>query len=143
MPGLSLYDFADSIRSMANRGAEDETDLSKVGFRLEVFDLYTRGYLEAAGSWLAPEEINLLPFAAELMTLEGGVRFLTDYLQGDIYYKTRRPDHNLDRTRTQLKLVQEMEQAEKPMAAAVQRWARQWPQNSAGVPVGLGPSDSG
>jgi Ser/Thr protein kinase RdoA (MazF antagonist) len=125
MPGLSLYDFGDSIRSMTNTGAEDETDLSKVGFSLEVFELYTRGYLQAAGSWLAPEEINLLPFAAELMTLESVMRFLTDYLQGDIYYKTRRTDHNLDRARTQVKLVQEMEQAEKTMAAAVERWARQ------------------
>jgi N-acetylhexosamine 1-kinase len=74
---------------------------------------------------LDAEELALLPFAAELMTLECGMRFLTDYLQGDIYYKTRRPEHNLDRTRTQLKLAQEMEEAEKEMAAAVRRWARQ------------------
>ena len=124
MPGLSLYDFGDSIRSMANTGAEDETDLSKVSFSQEVFDLYTRGYLEAAGSWLEPEELALLPFSAELMTLECGIRFLTDYLQGDIYYKTRRPEHNLDRTRTQLKLVQEMEAAEQEMADAVRRSAK-------------------
>jgi Ser/Thr protein kinase RdoA (MazF antagonist) len=125
MPGLALHDFGDSIRSMANTGAEDETDISKVGFSQEVFDLYTRGYLDATGRWLDAEELALLPFAAELMTLECGMRFLTDYLQGDIYYKTRRPEHNLDRTRTQLKLAQEMEEAEKEMAAAVRRWARQ------------------
>jgi Ser/Thr protein kinase RdoA (MazF antagonist) len=125
MPGLALYDFGDSIRSMANTGAEDETDISKVGFSQEVFDLYTRGYLDATGRWLDAEELALLPFAAELMTLECGMRFLTDYLQGDIYYKTRRPEHNLDRTRTQFKLAQEMEEAEKEMAAAVRRWARQ------------------
>ncbi len=124
MPGLSLYDFGDSIRSMANTGAEDETDLSKVSFSQEVFDLYTRGYLEAAGSWLEPEELALLPFSAELMTLECGIRFLTDYLQGDIYYKTHRPGQNLDRTRTQLRLVQQMEEAERAMSESISRRAR-------------------
>ena len=124
MPGLSLYDFGDAIRSMGNTGAEDEPDLSKMGFSLEAFDLFTRGYLEFASGWLEPEELALLPLSAELMTLENGMRFLTDYLQGDTYFKTRRPEHNLDRTRTQLKLVQEMEEAEEEMAAAVRRWAR-------------------
>jgi Ser/Thr protein kinase RdoA (MazF antagonist) len=123
MPGLSVYDFGDSIRSLANTGAEDETDLSKVDFNLEVFDLYTRGYLEATRGFLLPEELTLLPFAAQLMTLECGMRFLADYLQGDTYFKTRRPEHNLDRCRTQFKLVKGMEHAADHMAERVQRWA--------------------
>jgi Ser/Thr protein kinase RdoA (MazF antagonist) len=123
MPGLSLYDFGDSIRSLANTGTEDETDLSKVDFNLEVFDLYTRGYMEATRGFLQPEEVELLPFAAQLMTLECGMRFLADYLQGDTYFKTRTLEHNLDRCRTQFKLVKGMEQAADHMAASVQRWA--------------------
>jgi len=107
------------------RFCKDETDLSKVAFDLPVFDLYTRGYLQAASDWLAQEEIDLLPFAAQLMTLECGMRFLTDYLQGDTYFKTRRPEHNLDRCRTQLKLVKDMEASADQMAAVVQRWASQ------------------
>jgi Ser/Thr protein kinase RdoA (MazF antagonist) len=124
MPGLSLYDFGDAIRSIANTGAEDETDLSRVNFSLGVFDAFAQGYLQATGGWLELDELALLPFAAELMTLECGMRFLKDYLQGDVYYKTRRPEQNLDRTRTQFKLVQEMEEAEKEMADAVRRWAK-------------------
>ncbi len=122
MPGLSLYDYGDSIRSLTNTGAEDETDLSKVDFNLEVFELYTRGYMEAAGGFLQQEEVDLLPLAARLMTLECGMRFLADYLQGDTYFKTRRPEHNLDRCRTQFKLVKGMEAAADRMAAIVQRW---------------------
>jgi Ser/Thr protein kinase RdoA (MazF antagonist) len=122
MPGLSLYDYGDSIRSLTNTGAEDETDLSKVDLDLEVFDLYTRGYMEATRGFLEQEEVDLLPFAAQLMTLECGMRFLADYLQGDTYFKTRRPEHNLDRCRTQFKLVKGMEDATEQMAAIVQRW---------------------
>ena len=122
MPGLSLYDYGDSIRSLTNTGAEDETDLSKVDFNLEVFELYTRGYMEATRGFLQKEEIELLPFAAQLMTLECGMRFLADYVQGDTYFKTRRPEHNLDRCRTQFKLVKGMEDATEQMAAIVQRW---------------------
>jgi Ser/Thr protein kinase RdoA (MazF antagonist) len=122
MPGLSLYDYGDSIRSLANTGAEDETDLSKVNFTLEVFDLYTRGYMEATRGFLQQVEVDLLPFAAQLMTLECGMRFLADYLQGDIYFKTRRPEQNLDRCRTQFKLVKGMEAAADQMASIVQRW---------------------
>jgi hypothetical protein len=110
MPGLSLYDFGDAIRSMANTAAEDEADLSRVNFDLEVFRCYTRGYLDAAGGILTPREIDQLPFSAILMTLECGMRFLTDYLQGDTYYKIHRQNHNLDRCRTQFKLVRDMEE---------------------------------
>jgi len=121
MPGLSLYDFGDSIRSMANTGAEDEPDLSHVEFDLEVFAAYTRGYLDATRSFLDREEIERLPLAAILMTLECGMRFLEDYLRGDTYFRTTRPDHNLDRSRTQFKLIEGMEEAQEAMALHVER----------------------
>jgi Ser/Thr protein kinase RdoA (MazF antagonist) len=124
MPGLSLYDFGDSIRSLANTGAEDERDLSRVEFDIGVFELYTRGYLEATRGLLQQSEIDLLPFAAQLMTLECGMRFLADYLQGDIYFKTHAADHNLTRCRTQFKLVEGMEKEEDRTTAIVQRWAQ-------------------
>jgi hypothetical protein len=110
MPGLSLYDFGDAIRSLANPAAEDERDLSLVNFDLQRFDYYTRGYLDAVGEVLTPEEIKNLPFSAILMTLECGMRFLTDHLQGDIYYKIQRKNQNLDRCRTQFKMVADMEE---------------------------------
>lgn len=110
MPGLSLYDFGDAIRSMANTAAEDEMNLSRVNFDLEVYRYYTHGYLDAAGEILTPREIEQLPFSASLMTFECGMRFLTDHLQGDTYYKIHRQNHNLDRCRTQFKLVCDMEE---------------------------------
>jgi len=121
MPGLSLYDFGDSIRSLANTGAEDEPDLSCVEFDLQVFASFTRGYLKATSSFLDREEIERLPFAAILMTLECGMRFLEDYLRGDTYFKITRPDHNLDRSRTQFKLIEGMEEAQEAMALNVER----------------------
>ncbi len=109
MPGLALNDFGDSIRFGANTAAEDETNLSKVSLSLELFEAYTRGYLSAAGNVLTPMEIQCLPWGAKLMTLECGMRFLTDYLEGDTYFKIHREHHNLDRCRTQFKLVTEIE----------------------------------
>jgi Ser/Thr protein kinase RdoA (MazF antagonist) len=109
MPGLSLYDFGDAIRTLANPAAEDERDLSLVNFDFQVFDLYTHGYLDAVGNELTSQEKDYLAFSAILMTLECGIRFLTDHLQGDKYFKIHREDHNLDRCRTQFKLVLDME----------------------------------
>ena len=109
MPGLSLYDFGDAIRTLANPAAEDETDLFLVNFDLQIFDLYTHGYLDAMGNELTSQEKDHLAFSAILMTLECGMRFLTDHLQGDKYFKIHREDHNLDRCRTQFKLVADME----------------------------------
>ncbi len=109
MPGLSLYDFGDSIRFGASTAAEDEPDLSKVHFSMELFRAYTRGYLGAAGDSLTATEIAYLPFSAKLMTLECGMRFLTDYLEGDGYFRISYPEHNLVRCRTQFALVAEME----------------------------------
>ena len=109
MPGSALYDFGDSIRFGANTAAEDETDLDQVSLDLELFEWYVKGYLKGCNGSLTPLEIELLPVGAKLMTLECGMRFLTDYLQGDTYFKIHREHHNLDRCRTQLKLVKDME----------------------------------
>jgi Ser/Thr protein kinase RdoA (MazF antagonist) len=110
MPGLSIYDFGDSIRFGANHSAEDEKDLSKVNFDIELYRIYTRGFLEGAAGGLTDAELEYLPWGAKLMTLECGIRFLTDYLDGDNYFHIRYADQNLDRTRTQFKLVSDMEQ---------------------------------
>ena len=109
MPGLPHYDFGDMLRTGTSPAAEDERDLTKVGMRFEMFDALLRGYLSTAGKFLNPLEKELLPFAGILLTLETGIRFLTDYLEGDVYFKVKRPGHNLDRCRTQIKLVQSME----------------------------------
>ena len=119
MPGLSLYDFGDSIRFGSNPAAEDERDLSKVYCDLGLFEQYTRGFLEECGDMLTPEEIRLLPFSAKMMTLECGMRFLADHIAGDTYFKIHRPGHNLDRCRTQFKLVADMEKKMDDMAAIV------------------------
>lgn len=123
MPGLSLYDFGDAIRFGANPAAEDEKDLSLVYCDLRFFRAYTEGYLSACGKSLWPKELELLPFAAKMMTYECGMRFLTDYLLGDTYFRIHRPEHNLDRCRTQLKLVADMEAKESEMARIVQELA--------------------
>lgn len=111
MPGLMAYDFGDSIRFGASTALEDETDLSKVHFSFELFRVYAKGYLEVLGDIISDAEQSSLLWGAKLMTLEVGMRFLTDYLEGDVYFRTdeHRPNHNLERCRTQLKLVQEME----------------------------------
>ncbi|MDR0532051.1 MAG: aminoglycoside phosphotransferase family protein [Oscillospiraceae bacterium] len=109
MPGLSLYDFGDSLRFLGNTAAEDERDLSNVDFSLPLFEAYTKGYLAACGAALTPDEIRLLPFSVKLMTYECGMRFLTDYLNGDVYFRIHRPDDNLARCRTQFALVRRIE----------------------------------
>ena len=109
MPGLSVYDFGDSIRFGATTAAEDEPDLSKVNFDLNLFELYTKGYLEGCNGSLTQTERAMMPEGAKMMTLECGMRFLTDYLEGDHYFKISRPNQNLDRAHTQFKLVADME----------------------------------
>ncbi len=109
MPGLSLYDFGDSIRFGANTASEDEKDLSLVSLSLELYESYVKGYLGSACEALTDLEKELLPFGAKIMTFECGIRFLTDYLNGDIYFKTEYPEHNLDRCHTQFALVADME----------------------------------
>ena len=120
MPGLSLYDFGDSIRFGANTAAEDEKDLSKVSLSLPLYREYTAGYLSTAGQSLTPTEVEYLPFSAKLMTFECGMRFLTDYLNGDTYFRIAYDDHNLDRCRTQFRLVEDMERKMENMKAITQ-----------------------
>ena len=121
MPGLSINDFGDSIRFGANHSAEDERDLSKVNFDISLFDVYTRGYLEGAAGALTDAELDYLPWGAKLMTLECGIRFLTDYLEGDHYFRTHREGQNLDRCRTQFKLVSDYEKQWDDMKAVVDK----------------------
>lgn len=109
MPGLSLYDFGDSIRFGANTAAEDERDVSKVSLDLALYEAFTRGYLTSAGMSLTAAEVAYMPFASKLMTFECGMRFLTDYLDGDVYFGIKCPDHNLVRCRTQFALVADIE----------------------------------
>ena len=122
MPGLSLYDFGDAIRSISNTAAEDERDLSTVNFSLTTFEYFTTGFLTATRGILTPKEVDLLPFSAKLMTLECGMRFLADYLEGDVYFKVHRAEHNLDRCRTQFKLVQEMEAQTEEMVQIIEKY---------------------
>ena len=109
MPGSSLYDFGDAIRSGTNPADEDEKDLTKVCMDLRLYEKYTQGYLDATRNVLNNKEIESLPLGAKLMTFECGIRFLTNYLSGDVYFKIHRDGHNLDRCRTQFKMVSDME----------------------------------
>lgn len=122
MPGSVLYDFGDSIRFGANTGEEDEKDLSKISLSLELFETYVKGYLEGCGGSLTRTELELLPMGAKMMTLECGIRFLTDYLQGDTYFKIHREGHNLDRCRTQFALVADMERKWAQMQEIVRKY---------------------
>ncbi len=110
MPGLVHYDFGDMVRTGTSPAAEDELDLDKVTMRFPMFEALLRGYVESAKAFLTPEEKAELPFAGKLIPLENGIRFLTDYLEGDVYFKIHRAGHNLDRCRTQLKLVASIEE---------------------------------
>lgn len=123
MPGLSIFDFGDSIRFGANTAEEDETDLSKVSLSLPLFEIYTKGFLEGCAGSLTDAEVRMLPQGARLMTLECGMRFLADYLEGDTYFKIAREHHNLDRCRTQFKLVEDMEAKWSEMEEIVRRLA--------------------
>ncbi|MBI5690221.1 MAG: glucosamine-6-phosphate deaminase [Verrucomicrobia bacterium] len=123
MPGLALYDFGDMVRSATNSAAEDEPDVAKVKARLDIFDALVEGYLGATRSILTEAEIDHLAFSGRLITLEIGIRFLTDYLEGDTYFKVHRPGHNLERARTQFALVRSMEEQQQEMEAIVRRHA--------------------
>lgn len=124
MPGSALYDYGDSIRFGASTGAEDEQNLDLISCDLELFALYTKGFIEGCGGSLTQREIRLMPMGAKLMTLECGMRFLADYLQHDIYYKIHREAHNLDRARTQFKLVSDMEHKWDRMKAITEDYIR-------------------
>lgn len=110
MPGCALHDFGDLVRTAACSALEDEVDLDKVRFQPEVFGAIVEGYLESAGDMLEPSEIDHLAIAPQVITYELGLRFLADYLDGDLYFKVKRPEHNLDRTRAQFKLLSSLEE---------------------------------
>jgi hypothetical protein len=122
MPGLALHDFGDSIRFGASTALEDEKDLSKVSMSLDLYEAYTRGFMETAGHALTETEIDNLPWGAYLMTFECGIRFLTDYLEGDHYFRVHRDGHNLDRARTQFKFIEDYENKWDQMHAIVNKY---------------------
>ena len=124
MPGLSVNDFGDSIRFGASTGAEDEKDLTKVSCNLHLYEVYVKGFIEGCGGALTETELDMLPMGAILMTFECGMRFLTDYLEGDHYFKIHREGHNLDRCRTQFKLVKDMEEKLSRMKEIVNKYKR-------------------
>ena len=120
MPGSVLYDFGDMIRTTTTRAPEDEQDLSKVEMDIECFTALVKGYLETASGFLTRKERELLPFSGRLITFEIGLRFLTDYLQGDVYFKTHREGQNIDRCRKQFKMVESMERQMDAMQRVVE-----------------------
>ena len=125
MPGYSVNDFGDSIRFGASTAAEDEKDLDKVHFDIELYRIYAKGFLEGSKGTLTEAEKELLPIGAKMMTIECGMRFLTDYLLGDTYFKTSYPEHNLIRCRTQFKLVSEMESKWKEMNEIIKKASKE------------------
>jgi aminoglycoside phosphotransferase (APT) family kinase protein len=119
MPGLAVYDFGDMVRTATSPVAEDERELGKIYARFDYFEALARGYLQGAGAILTRDEKESLTAAGKLITFEQGVRFLTDYLCGDTYYPVTRDSHNLDRTRTQFRLLESIEAQERPMERVV------------------------
>ena len=117
MPGSALYDFGDALRMGGSTAAEDEVDLSKVKFDEECFKAFAKGYLSQTKDILTKQEIELLPLSVRLLTFECGVRFLTDYLNADVYFKTKRPNHNLDRARNQFELCRQLKERETELKA--------------------------
>lgn len=122
MPGSYLYDFGDAMRSGSTHAAEDEKDLSLVDFDLGLYEAFTKGYLSMCKDSLTQVEIEMLPYASIMLTLECGIRFLTDHLNGDTYFRIHREGHNLDRCRTQFKLVSLMEQNVDNMRAIIEKY---------------------
>ena len=122
MPGSVLYDFGDAMRFGAASGPEDEKDLSKIWFDLDMFDAFTKGFSEEMKSTLTQGEKDLLADSVKVLTFECGMRFLEDYLKGDTYFKTAYAEHNLDRARTQFKLVSDMEEKNQEMKMIVDKY---------------------
>src|SRR5262249_26872077 len=120
MPGLALYDFGDMVRTTTSPAKEDERDLSKVEMQFPMFEALVRGYLASAADFLTPAEKRHLTSSGKLITFEIGIRFLTDFLAGDTYFKVHREGHNLDRCRTQFKLLESIERQEEQMSRLVQ-----------------------
>jgi hypothetical protein len=121
MPGLALYDFGDMVRTTTSPAKEDERDLLKVTMQFPMFEALVRGYLASGSDFLTAREKQFLAFSAKLITFEIGVRFLTDFLAGDTYFKVHRDGHNIDRCRTQFKLVESIERQEEQMNKLVEQ----------------------
>lgn len=119
MPGSALYDFGDMVRTTTCRAEEDETDLSRVKIEMDLFSSLAEGYLQEAGGFLSPAEVDLLAFSGRLITFTIGLRFLTDFLAGDVYFRTSRSGHNLDRARAQFALVKSMEEKAEEMEECI------------------------
>ena len=126
MPGIAIYDFGDAVRAATALAAEDETDLNVCGFSMEKYEQLTHGYLSVAAKFLTDVEIDHLAFAARMVTMTIGLRFLADHLAGDKYFKTQRKEQNLDRCRTQFKTVAEMEKRYDDMKAIVEKYRRRY-----------------
>jgi hypothetical protein len=124
MPGFVLSDIGDFIRTATNKGDEDDKDLSRVGVDIEIFKAYTKGYMEKAKAFLTPLETSLLPYGGRLLTYMQTVRFLTDYINGDTYYKIAYPEHNLVRTRAQYAMLQSLEQHKEEMDRFMDAWLK-------------------
>ena len=122
MPGCALYDFGDMVRTTTSPTLEDEPDLTKVRMQMPMFRKLAEGYLSTAGQFLTRTEKSYISFSGKLITFEIGIRFLTDYLSGDTYFRIHRPGHNLDRCRTQFKLVESIERQEEAMQKYVDRF---------------------
>lgn len=123
MPGLVHFDFGDAIRTAANSAEEDEPELDKISINLQIFEAFAKGFLEETKSFLTQKEVDLLPHSAKFMTFIMGLRFLTDYLDGDVYYKIEHPEHNIQRCRAQFKLVQEIGKHEEKMKSIIEKLA--------------------
>ncbi len=126
MPGLAAYDFGDMVRTMTCAAAEDETDLSQVSMQFPLFEAVLRGYLEGAAAFLTMPERESLITGAKVIVFEQGIRFLADFLSGDVYYKISKPMQNLDRCRTQFKLLESIEQQEEPMTTLLRALTHQY-----------------
>jgi len=119
MPNFVFSDFGDYLRSAANTGKEDDENLDNVSFNMDIFRSFAKGYIESASSFLTPVEIENLPYAAKLFPYMQTVRFLADYIDGDLYYKTQYPEHNLVRSRAQWKLFESADAHEDEMKAFI------------------------
>ena len=122
MPGFVTSDIGDFIRTAVNTGAEDEKDLSKIAVNMEIYKAYTEGYLSTAKAFLTPDEIKLLPYGGRLLTYMQTVRFLTDYINGDVYYKVEGPRHNLQRSLAQYEFLLRLEEKKEEMDAFVAKY---------------------
>ena len=123
MSGSAVYDFGDMVRTATSPAAEDEIDVTKVDMRIEMFEALVKGYLSSANNFLTTQERELLPFAGKLLTMECGTRFLTDYLSGDVYFKTYKEGHNMDRARTQIALVEAIDKKMGAMEDVVKKYS--------------------